>query len=54
MEYDNGEIETVNLRNVEPEDFSDPSVGSIVCVKSRGGKYSARILKIIEVHIMEH
>lgn len=48
MEYDNGEIESVRIVNLEPDDgdFSTPSVGDGVCVKSRGGKYSAKIREI--------
>ena len=51
VEYDNGEIETVNIKNIEPrEDFIPPVVDCEICVKSRdGGKYSARIIKVLEV-----
>ena len=54
--YDNGEIETVNVRNIEPrEDFGPPVVNSEICVKSRfGGKYSARIIKVLEVLCKHH
>ena len=50
VEYDNGEKETVSIKNTEPnDDFKPPIVDSEVCVKSRGGKYSARIVEIFEV-----
>ena len=40
FEYDNGEMETVNIGQTEPEeDFGRPTVGTTLCVKGRGGKY---------------
>ena len=44
VEYDNGEMETVTISHTEPgEGFNPPVIGESVCVKSRGGKYSALI-----------
>lgn len=52
VKYDNGEIETVAIGHAEPEgDFSPPAVGSSLCVKSRGGKYSAIVQDVLEVCI---
>ena len=49
MEYDNSEIETVGVGQVEPEDdFCPPMPGSTLCVKSRGGKYAAIVKEILQ------
>lgn len=49
VEYDNGEIENVAMGHVEPEDdFSPPTLGATLCVKSRGGKYAATVKDVIE------
>ena len=50
MEYDNGELETIEVTRAEPDEgFNPPSVGTTICVKSRGGKYSAQIKEVTEV-----
>ena len=53
MKYDNGEVATVTIGHAEPEgdDFGPPAIGSSVCVKSRGTKYSAIIQDVLEVCI---
>ena len=43
MEYDNGEIETVGVAQVEPEEDYSPISGS-----TRGGKYAAVVREIIQ------
>lgn len=49
VEYDNGELETLNVGQTEPEgDFGPPNVGSTLCVKSRGGKYCAVVKDIMQ------
>ena len=51
VKYHNGEVQTVNIGHAEPEgdDFGPPVIGCSVCVKSRGGKYSAIIQEVLEV-----
>lgn len=40
----------MTIGHAEPEgDFSPPTVGSSWCVKSRGGKYSAAVLEVLQV-----
>ena len=53
VEYDNGEMETVTIAQTEPDgDFGPPTVGATLCVKSRGGKYSATIKDVLqETHV---
>jgi hypothetical protein len=49
IEYENGETEVVECKRLEPEgDFVPPEVGSGVCCKTKGAKYSAVILHILE------
>ena len=52
MEYSNGEVNTVDIRKAKPEDFDPPTAGSVVCVQSKGGKYSATIKEVLDVRIM--
>ena len=51
VEYDNGELETIEITRAEPDEgFNPPSVGTTICVKSRGGKYSKRLLRYVLVY----
>lgn len=50
VKYDNGEVQTVNIGHAETEgdDLGPPAIGCSVCMKSRGGKYSA-VVQDVEV-----
>ena len=46
LKYDNGEMDQLPARRVEPEEYLPPSIGSRVCCKVKGAKYSAEIVAI--------
>ena len=50
VEYNNREMDTMDVRRAKPEgDFDPPLPGSIVCVQSKAGNYSATIEEVLDV-----
>ena len=50
VEYSNGEMDTVDVKRAKPEgDFDPPLPGSVVCVQTKAGNYSATIEEVLDV-----
>ena len=45
--YENGEVDTMSIKQVEPNDFDPPEVGSVVCAVVRGSCYKATVQDVI-------
>ena len=50
VRYGNGEMETVSMGKIKPYDdiFEPPTIGSKICVHSRGGSYTATVEDILQ------
>ena len=55
VKFDNGELKTVGVRHLEPEDdFSPPQLGDIMCAQIKGTKYVCVIVEEVSVKVCIH